>query len=341
VKTEILKVNPANIDLTCMKKAANIIKNGGLVAFPTETVYGLGADSLNPTACAKIFQAKNRPLDDPLIVHICDKQDVFRLANGIDKTTLDLTNEFWPGPLTLLLKKSTSVPEIITAGLDTVAIRMPNNKIALSIIKEAQTPIAAPSANLFGRPSPTIAQHVLDDLDGKIDLIIDAGKTEIGLESTILDLTQTPFCILRPGGVGIGKLRKIIPQVEFYKQDKILSPGMYLRHYSPKAKLVLVEGNGKTQIEKVHRLAKELQLQGCAFGIMAKDENKDEYVDFKVKSLGPGNNLALCATNLFSILREFDGEGMSVIIAEGVKEEGIGVAIMDRLRKAQGLIQTQ
>jgi L-threonylcarbamoyladenylate synthase len=334
VKTEILKVNPTNIDSTGIKKAADIIKNGGLVAFPTETVYGLGADSLNSVACAKIFQVKNRPLDDPLIVHICDKQDVFKLAKEMDKITLDLIDEFWPGPLTLVLKKSPDIPEIVTAGLDSIAVRMPNNEIALSLIKEAQTPIAAPSANLFGRPSPTTCQHVLDDLDGKIDLIIDAGKTDIGIESTILDLTQTPFCILRPGGVSLEKLREIIPQVELYKQDKILSPGMYPRHYSPKAKLILIEGDGKAQVDKVYELAQEFALEGYSFGIMAKEENKDKYTDFKVKSFGPSSNLALCAANLFSVLREFDKEDVSVIIAEGVKEEGLGAAIMDRLRKA-------
>jgi L-threonylcarbamoyladenylate synthase len=272
-------------------------------------------------------------------VHIADKQDVFKVAKEIYKITLDLIDEFWPGPLTLVLKKSPDIPEIVTAGLDTVAVRMPANEIVLSLIKEAQTPIAAPSANRFGRPSPTTAQHVLDDLDGKIDLIIDAGKTDIGLESTILDLTQTSFCILRPGGVSIEKLRKIIPQVEFYKQDEILSPGMYPRHYSPKAKLILIEEDGKAQVDKVRELVKEFELQGYPFGIMAKEENKDKYGDFKVKSLGPSSNLALCAANLFSVLREFDKESVSVIIAEGVNEGGLGAAIMDRLRKAQGLVK--
>lgn len=339
MKTEILKVNPTNIDLTEIKKAAQIIKEGGLVAFPTETVYGLGADALNAEAVAKIFAAKNRPLDDPLIVHIADKQDIFKVAKEIYKITLDLIDEFWPGPLTLVLKKSEIIPEIVTAGLDTVAVRMPDNEIALSLIKEAQTPLAAPSANLFGRPSPTTCQHVLDDLSGKIELIIDGGKTDIGVESTILDLTQTPFRILRPGGVSLEDLKMIIPHVESHNGNKILSPGMYPRHYSPKAKLILIEGDGKAQVDKACELAQEFELQGYSFGIMAKEENKDKYGDFKVKSLGPSNNLALCAANLFSVLREFDREGVSVIIAEGINEEGLGVAIMDRLRKAQGFVK--
>lgn len=334
MKTEILKVNPTNIDLTEIKKAAQIIKDGGLVAFPTETVYGLGADALNPVAVAKIFEAKNRPLNDPLIVHIADIQDLLRLSNEVYKITLDLVDEFWPGPLTLLLKKSQGIPSIVTAGLETVAVRMPAHPVALSLIRESQTPIAAPSANLFGRPSPTTAQHVLDDLNGRVDLILDAGKTNVGIESAILDLTQTPFRILRPGGVSLESLRTIISDIEPYNGNKILSPGMFARHYSPKAKVILVEGNGSAQIDKVRNLASEFTMQGYSFGIMAKEENKDKYQDYNVKVLGQEKNLTLCAANLFSVLRDFDKEGVNIIIAESIREEGLGVAIMDRLRKA-------
>jgi L-threonylcarbamoyladenylate synthase len=324
------------IEQSDIATAAEKIKSGGLVAFPTETVYGLGADALNPVACAKIFQAKNRPLVDPMIVHIADKQDLLRLSNEVYKITLDLVDAFWPGPLTLVLKKSQEIPLIVTAGLETVAVRMPDHPVALSLIRESQTPIAAPSANLFGRPSPTTAQHVYDDLNGRVDLILDAGKTSIGVESTILDLTQTPFRILRPGGVSLESLRTIVSDIEPYEGNKILSPGMFKRHYSPKAKLILIDGNGKTQVDRVRELAADFYLQGYPFGIMAKEENTGEYKDFKVKNLGAGDNLTECAANLFSVLREFDREGVSVILAEGVKEEGVGEAIMDRLRKAQG-----
>jgi len=341
MKTDILKINPFSIERDYIIKAANIIKSGGLVAFPTETVYGLGADALNPAACAKIFQAKNRPLEDPLIAHIADKQDLFKVAREICKITLDLVDAFWPGPLTLVLKKSQDIPLIVTAGLETVAVRMPDHPVALNLIKESQTPIAAPSANLFGRPSPTTAQHVFDDLNGRVDLILDAGKTSIGVESTILDLTQTPFCILRPGGVAIEQLKRIIPDVEVYRQNKILAPGMRFRHYSPKAKLILIEGNCKTQVDRVRELAVDFHLQGYSLGIMAKKENMEKYKDFKVKTLGAGNNLTECAANLFSVLREFDREGVYVILAEGVKEEGVGVAIMDRLRKASGVSEKE
>ncbi len=334
--TKILKIEPSNIDLAKIKEAAEVIKRGGLVAFPTETVYGLGADVFNPLAVAKIFEAKNRPLDDPLIVHMANKEDLFRLASGIDETTLDLIDKFWPGPLTLILKKSSAIPSIVTAGLETVAVRMPAHAVALSLIREAHTLVAAPSANLFGRPSPTLAEHVWDDLKGKIDLLIDGGGTNVGVESTILDLTQRPFRILRPGGISLELLRTALPQIEFYKGKSILAPGMFARHYSPTARLILVEGEGKAQIDKVRDLAGEFAMLGYPFGIMAKEENKNEYKDFKVKILGSEKQLALCAANLFSILREFDKEGIQIIIAEGVKEEGLGVAIMDRLRRAAG-----
>ncbi|MCX7661201.1 MAG: L-threonylcarbamoyladenylate synthase [Candidatus Omnitrophica bacterium] len=335
MKTEILKLDASKKDITQIKKAAEIIRKGGLVAFPTETVYGLGADALNPDACAKIFQVKQRPLYDPLIVHIACKQDIFNIAEEIPRVAFDIIDRFWPGPLTLVLKKSDKIPYIVTGGLDTVAVRMPTHELALLLIKESQTYIAAPSANLFGRPSPTTAQHVLEDLDGKIELIIDGGKTEIGLESTIIDLTQIPFCVLRPGGINFEDLKKIIPDIQFYKGEKVLSPGRFKRHYSPKAKIFLMEANTYEDIEKIKKIASEFAVQGYSVGIMVKEENKDKYnSDFNIKVLGSENNLTLCATRLYSILREFDKEATQVIFAETIKEDYLGRAIMDRLRKA-------
>jgi len=336
MKTKILEINSNNINLSKIKESARIIKVGGLVAFPTETVYGLGADAFNPQAVAKIFEAKNRPLDDPLIVHISEREEIFKLAKDVPDTAVELTDKFWPGPLTLVLRKSKSLPDIVTAGLDTVAIRMPANEIALSLIKESRTAIAAPSANLFGRPSPVNSQHVIDDLDGKIDMIIDGGKTRVGVESTVLDLTQNIPSILRPGGVSIERLKEVIEEIKICKSDKILSPGMYPRHYSPKAKVMLVEGNGKIQVEKVKNLASRFNSQGCSLGILAKEEHSNKYDSFKVKTIGPEKDLTIYAANLFSVLREFDKEGTDIIVAEGVKEEGLGLAIMDRLRKAAG-----
>ena len=341
MKTAILKIDPSNIDNLKIKKAARVIKNGGLVAFPTETVYGLGADALNPSAGVKIFEAKNRPLDDPLIVHIAEKNDLFRVVKEIHQITLDLAAEFWPGPLTLVLKKSEIIPDIITGGLNTVAVRMPLHPVALNLIKEARTPIAAPSANLFGRTSPTTAQHVLEDLTGKIDLIIDGGRTNIGVESTIVDLTRQPFCVLRPGGVSLEKLRTIIPQVELFQPKDVLAPGMYPRHYAPQARVILVQDDGKNRVGKIRKLASELKSQGYSFGILTTEENRNKYGGYNVKSLGPGDDLAACATNLFSVLRDFDRQNVDVIIAEGAKEEGLGLAIMDRLRKAAGAVKKE
>lgn len=339
MNTEVLKVDPQVIDIAKIKKAADIIRNGGLVAFPTETVYGLGVSALNPHSVARIFEVKERPLDDPLIIHIAVREDIFKLCKNIPDLAIKLIIEFWPGPLTLILEKSDLVPYIVTGGLDTVAIRMPSDPIALALIKESQTPIAAPSANIFGRTSPTTAQHVLEDLGGKIEVIIDGGKVSIGVESTILDLTQSPPRILRPGGISVERLKEIIPDVTFYKKEHILAPGMYPRHYSPKARVILVEGEGKAQVDEVLELAYEFELQGYSFGIIAKEENRDKYIDFNAKSLGHGDDLNICASNLFSVLREFDKEGVDVIIVEGVKEEGLGLAIMDRLRKAVGHIK--
>lgn len=334
MKTEIIPVNPDNINPLYIKEAAEKIRDGGIVAFPTETVYGLGADAFNPKAVVKIFEAKERPLEDPLILHIAQREDLYKSTEDIPDIALRLADEFWPGPLTLVLKRSKDIPDIVTGGLDTVAIRVPANKVALSLIKFCQTPIAAPSANLFGRLSPTTAQHVLDDLNEKVDIVIDGGKALVGVESTILDLTQNPPLILRPGGVSMERLNRVIKGVKIYKQDRILSPGMYPHHYSPKAKVIVVEDSADAQVEEVKNLASGFNLQKLSVGILAKEENIKKYNGFNVKSIGEGSDLAICAANLFSVLREFDKEGMDIIIAESVKEEGLGVAIMDRLRRA-------
>ncbi|MCM8778828.1 MAG: L-threonylcarbamoyladenylate synthase [Candidatus Omnitrophica bacterium] len=336
MKTKILKINSQKIEPSKIKKAAAVIKKGGLVAFPTETVYGLGADAFNPQAVAKIFAVKKRPLNDPLIVHIAEKKDIFKVAKEVNKIAYRLIEKFWPGPLTLVLEKSSLLPEIVTTGLDTVGLRMPSHPVALSLIREAKTPLAAPSANLFGKPSPTTARHVWEDLKDKIDLILDAGKTEIGLESTILDLTRRPFSLLRLGGISLEELRKIIPEVKLCKGEKVVSPGMFRCHYSPRAKVMVVE-EGKHQIEKVKELAHKFSRKGKKIGIMVKEEDKSKYEKFRIKVLGKGDDFATCAGNLFSLLREFDNEGVDLIIVEGIREKGLGRAIMERLRKAQGI----
>jgi len=336
MKTKILEINPKRIDLTKIKIAAEEIKKSNLVAFPTETVYGLGADAFNEKAVEKIFQAKGRPLNDPLIVHIADIKELYKLSKQVSPVALKLAKTFWPGPLTLVLKKSELILDIITSGLNTVAVRMPADNIALSLIREAKTPIVAPSANLFGRISPTTAQHVADDLDGKIAVIIDGGKTKVGVESTVLDITTRPVQVLRAGGISVEKLKEVIGKVKISKEieEGFRSPGMLNSHYSPQARLILVEEKGESEVKEVRRLASEYKAQGFEVGIMAKEENQDKYYGFEVKVIGKGSDLNICAVNLFSILRSFDKEKFEIIIAEGLKEHGLGLAIMERLRKA-------
>ena len=314
MKTKILKANQ-------IKEAAEILKKGGIVAFPTETVYGLGA-ILNKKAVDKIFIAKGRPTDNPIIVHIANKKDIYKLASVPDKKIVNkLIKKFWPGPLTFILKKKKIVPNNVTAGLDTVAIRMPANKIALALIKRAG-PIVAPSANISGRPSPTSAKHVIHDLSGRIDAIIDGGKTKIGVESTVIDITKKPAVLLRPGGVTFEQLKKII-DIEIHPSlikksyiKKPSSPGMKYRHYAPNAKLILVLD--KKKMKEVIKSYKG-KVGVLSFG---KKYNKNTKV------------LRNPSKDLFKTLREFDEEGYDIIISESMEEKGIGLAVMNRLKKA-------
>lgn len=338
-RTKIIKIKPEKIAFDKIRLAADIIKNGGIVAFPTETVYGLGANALNSKAVLKIFRAKKRPPDNPIIVHIYDKNDIYKLAEKVPEKAEKLISKFWPGPLTLLLKKSKLVPYTTTGGLDTVCIRMPSHPIAQALIKESKTPIAAPSANLASRPSPTTAKHVLDDLKGRIDMVIDGGATEVGVESTVLDLTAKIPTILRPGGIGLEALRKTLKVVELHKLAKAeyeveeavaLSPGMRYRRYAPKAKMILVEGSEGKVIEKVKELVRI--FEGSKVGILSF--TGFSYKVGIIKFLG--KDLKKAAEKLFSALRSFDEEKVDIIIAEGCATKGLGLAIMDRLRKACG-----
>ena len=345
MKTLFLKVDAENPDVAIIQKAADIIKKGGLVAFPTETVYGLGADALNSTAVLALFEAKKRPLDNPPIVHVADIREVYRLVTEVPPKAELLMEKFWPGPLTLIFKHSNIVPNETVAGLDTIAIRMPNHKVALELIKQSHRPIAAPSANLAGKPSPTTAQHVYEDLNGRIDAIIDGGSTNIGVESTVVDLTVDPPMLLRPGGTPFETLKKVIGDMKLHafvqaEQElslkDILSPGMKHKHYAPKAQVILVEGNVPAVIAKVNKLEESYRVKGKKVGILATDETQTTYHADIVKSLGSRANLAVVAQNLFRLLREVDAENVDVIIAEGVSFEGLGLAVMNRLRKASG-----
>jgi L-threonylcarbamoyladenylate synthase len=344
-QTVVYKVNPEKPEAQAVREAAVLIRSGGLVAFPTETVYGLGADAMNADAVLAMFNAKKRPLDNPPIVHVAEAEGVYNLAEEVSPKAELLMKQFWPGPLTLVFKKYTSVPEVTTAGLDTVAVRVPQNKIALALIKTSSTPIAAPSANLAGKPSPTTAQHVLDDLNGRIDAILDGGPTRIGVESTVLDVSVNPPMLLRPGGTPLEALQKAVGEVKLHpfitaetemSPEKARSPGMRHRHYAPKAQVILVEGIVPLVMKQIKELTMSCWSQNQRVGVLATDETSWAYEADVVKSMGTRRNLDGMAANLFRLLREFDAENVDVILAEGVPTEGIGLAVMNRLRKASG-----
>lgn len=345
MKTLVLKVDPQRPDKKKIDIAANLIRKGGIVAFPTETVYGLGADALNAKAVTAVFKAKKRPFDNPPIVHVSDLKDVYRLATDVPPRARRLMTEFWPGPLTLIFRHSKIVPDVTVAGLDTIAIRMPKHNVALALIEESDCPISAPSANLSGKPSPTTVEHVLEDLDGRIDAILDAGPTSIGVESTVLDLTVDPPQVLRPGGTPFEALKAIIEKVELnpvVTAERVLplgktrSPGIKHKHYAPDADVVVVEGELTAVIKKVNELTDFYRRRGSRVGVLCTNENAEYYSADVVKSLGSRDDLAAIAHNLFRLLREFNAERVDVIIAEGLPLEGLGLAIANRLRKAAG-----
>lgn len=327
-----------------MQKAGDILKKGGLVAFPTETVYGLGANALNEEAAKKTYEAKGRPSDNPLIVHIADMQALEDIAVNIPEEVEELAYHFWPGPLTLILEKNSIVPYGTTGGLDTVAVRMPSNLIARELILASGGYVSAPSANTSGRPSPTTADHVCQDLDGKIDMILDGGKVEIGLESTILDMTVDPPMILRPGAITLDMLEKVLDDVSVDQtilgsesQIPPKAPGMKYRHYAPKAKLSIVEGTIREEILAIRQIAYEAEHHdGKKVGIIASNETIGFYTHGLVKNIGMRENEKTIAKNLYAVLREFDDEEIEEIYSESFSQQGIGKAIMNRLEKAAG-----
>ena len=321
METIIRKIDKNNLDPEVIEEAGNILKNGGLVAFPTETVYGLGADALKEEAAKKTYAAKGRPSDNPLIVHIADYEDLKAVAVNIPAKTDALAAHFWPGPLTMIFEKSEIVPYGTTGGLDTVAVRMPSDPVAAAVIRAAGGFVSAPSANTSGRPSPTTAQHVSEDLDGKIDMILDSGSVDIGLESTILDMTVEPPMILRPGAITADMFEEVIGPVsvdetilgsESNKAPK--APGMKYRHYAPKASMVLVEGAQDKVITYINEEAKKKREQGLRIGIMATDESKELYKADVVISVGSRISMDSVAHNLFRALRDFDEENVDFII---------------------------
>ncbi|MDR2939679.1 MAG: threonylcarbamoyl-AMP synthase [Clostridiales bacterium] len=345
MNTIIRKVS--NDDLTgldsVIEEAAYILKAGGLVAFPTETVYGLGADSFNPKPVKKIYEVKGRPSDNPLIIHISERPQLGNLVSGISNEAEKLIENFWPGPLTLILKKASTVPFYVTGGLDTIAVRMPADNIARRLLSGSNIFIAAPSANSSGKPSPTRASHVEFDLGGKIDMIIDGGSCGIGVESTIVDLSTEVPCLLRPGGITLEMLRPVLGHIEVDKgimgqPVKPKAPGMKYKHYSPDALVTIINGDIKNIVNGVNKQAEKCYSEGKKVGILATSQTQHSYDKNKYLVLIVGDRCdeAGIASNLFDSLRKFDFYNTDVVFAEGFSESGLGHAIMNRLKKASG-----
>lgn len=343
--TKTIKVDAQNIDESIIEKAAKVIKHGGLVAFPTETVYGLGADGMKKEAAAKIYEAKGRPSDNPLIIHIARKEDVFHLAKEVSEAALKLMEVFWPGPLTLIFEKQEEVPEETTGGLSTVAVRFPSHPVAQRLIEASGRFIAAPSANLSGKPSPTLAEHVIADLKGRVDMILDGGAVSIGIESTVLDVSGEVPVILRPGFITKEMLEDVVGEVkvdpgiqgDLTLDVKPKAPGMKYRHYAPKGELTIVEGNDIHMVaEEINSIVAVMESQGKKVGIIATDESAELYRQGKVLSIGSREDDATVAANLFKVLREFDDLGTEYIYSESFEGGKLGYAIMNRLLKAAG-----
>ena len=342
MNTRIIKIDEENMDKKEIQEAAKILKEGGLVAFPTETVYGIGANALNQNAVLNIFKAKGRPSDNPLIVHIAFHEDVYKYASHVPQTALKLMKAFWPGPLTLIFKKKEPVSDFITGGLNTVAIRLPSHPIAHSLIAEADLPIAAPSANLSGKPSPTIAQHVIEDLKGKVDMIIDGGRAVIGLESTVLDLSGDQPVLLRPGAITKDMLEEqigpiLMPTKRDSDENSIpKSPGMKYKHYAPKGQLTIVYGEVKKAVEYINACVLEKEGQQIKTAVITTKEDAKLYCCQNICVIGKQERHHEIAANLFKILRQMDALSIEFIYVRAFSEEDMGMAIMNRLIKASG-----
>lgn len=349
MNTELVKVRIEEIHTAegsdRLLKAAALLKVGEVVAFPTETVYGLGADGMNPDASKKIYEAKGRPSDNPLILHIADFAQLDGIAEDISEDAWKIMKAFWPGPMTIILKKKPEVPLETTGGLHTVAVRMPSHPVARELILKSGLPIAAPSANRSGRPSPTTAAHVMEDMDGRIPMILDGGMVGIGIESTIIDMTGEKPVILRPGFITPEMVEEVVtgvsidpailggPMAEGLKPK---APGMKYRHYAPAGDMLLVEGSSEKVVEKINELAEKKRQEGYLVGIIGTDENMEQYKADVVKSMGSRKDPESIAVNLYGTLREMDQLGVEVIFGESFGEEDFYGAIRNRILKAAG-----
>lgn len=341
--TKIVKIREDNLDCKELRLAAKCLREGGLVAFPTETVYGLGGNGLDEPSAARIYEAKGRPSDNPLIVHIAEISDVYQLAKEVSPNAQKLMEAFWPGPMTLIMKKKDIVPRGTTGGLDTVAIRMPVHPVALELIRESHVYVAAPSANLSGRPSPTCAEHVINDLSGRIDMIVDGGPVGIGLESTIVDVTKKIPMILRPGYITQEMLEQVVGEVRMdpgilsgQTMENVIAkaPGMKYKHYAPKGDMVLVEGCQENVVEYINNKIRELESQGRKCAVFATSESKNQYQAENVFAIGSRNDKESVAKNLYGLLRKMDDLGIEDIYSESFPKEALGQAIMNRMEKA-------
>lgn len=340
--TRIEKIK--NADDLIISDAGEILRQGGLVAFPTETVYGLGADALDEKASAKIYEAKGRPSDNPLIVHIADWEALSKIAKSIPENAKKLADAFWPGPLTMIFEKQDIVPLGTTGGLGTVAVRMPSHPVALELIRQGGGYVAAPSANSSGRPSPTKAEHVAEDLNGKIDMILDGGEVGIGIESTIVDMSGDIPMILRPGYITKEMLEQVVGRVEVDPailgardtKERPKAPGMRYKHYAPRAELTLVQGETEKVIQSINELVAKAATEGKKAGIIASDETFSRYTGGMCKSIGTRQDEDTIARNLYGILRDFDASGVDLIYSEVFATPKLGQAIMNRLLKAAG-----
>ena len=343
MKAEVVSMTADNLDMEAIRRGGDILKQGGLVAFPTETVYGLGGDALNPQASMKIYAAKGRPSDNPLIVHIAEFDKLAPIVAEVPEKAKILAEKYWPGPLTMILPKADIVPTETTGGLDSVAVRFPSDRIAQELIRSAGGYVAAPSANTSGRPSPTTAQHVAEDLGEAIDMIIDGGQVNIGLESTIVDFTEDIPVVLRPGYISLEMLQETLGDVRMDKglikpDSKVhpKAPGMKYRHYAPKADLAIVEGPTEQVISEIEKRAKEAEEKGQKVGIIATDETKGRYSHGIIKSIGSREQEETIAHHLYEVLRDFDSCNVSAIYSEAFFTPRMGQAIMNRLLKAAG-----
>lgn len=343
--TRIFHVNPDAPEPDFIQEAVDALRMGGLVAFPTETVYGLGANAFDSEAINHIFSAKGRPASDPIIVHLYDLAQLETVALEVPELAYRLANQFWPGPLTLVLRRSKRIPSNVSAGMDTVAVRMPNHPIPLALLREADMPVGAPSANRFARPSATTAQHVLEDLNGHVDVILDGGATIIGLESTILNLAKDPPTVLRPGGITLESLQTIIPDVEmiskYLKADDtgIEAPGMLSKHYSPQAEVLLFTGSPERVIPAMQIRVRELIKQERKVGLLTPDDEYAFFEPFSAQIFRLGSNLSEISHNLFTGMRELDQARVDVILVHGFGSNGLGAALWDRLlRAAEGRV---